>query len=281
MRKTALLTALIILVFSCAVPVYAETGWDCPECGRKGNTGKFCGTCAYPSPSPKPEATPTPKVRKVTVGKPITFGHYEQDNDLNNGKEPIEWTVLDVQDGKALLLSRYGLDAKPYNTEDTDVTWEKCTLRSWLNGEFLNKAFSKAERSAILMTKVDNRRSQGYSKWNTDGGNNTEDWVFLLSYAEANRYLGVEYWEVSESSQNAAARVAPTAYALGSNAYTNSNHKTSNDGTAGCWWLRSPGKRQRDAAGVATAGSLYFSSVSYGFFVVRPALWINLESFQQ
>ncbi|MBP3696995.1 MAG: hypothetical protein J6J45_05560, partial [Clostridia bacterium] len=67
------------------------------------------------------------------VGDYITFGSYEQDNDLSNGKEPIEWLVLDKQDGKVLVISKYALDAKPYNDEYVDVTWETCTLRSWLN----------------------------------------------------------------------------------------------------------------------------------------------------
>ena len=70
-----------------------------------------------------------------------------------------------------------------------DTDWEKCTLRSWLNGEFLQSAFSAKEQAAILMTAVDNSASQGYGKWNTDGGNNTRDQIFLLSYAEANWYL--------------------------------------------------------------------------------------------
>ena len=93
-----------------------------------------------------------------------------------------------VRDGKkALLLSRYGLDAQPYNTEDTAITWEKSTLRTWLSGTFIDKAFTSAEQSAILETNVDNGSGQGYSKWNTNGGNNTQDKVFLLSYAEANQ----------------------------------------------------------------------------------------------
>ena len=86
----------------------------------------------------------------------IPFGHYEQDNNPGNGPEPIEWLVLDIQDGKALLLSKYGLEAKAYNTKFVDITWENCTLRTWLNGEFLAKAFSAEEQSAILLTEVDN-----------------------------------------------------------------------------------------------------------------------------
>ena len=105
-----------------------------------------------------------------TIGSIVTFGRYEQDGDKENGPEEIEWVVLDVQDGKALLLSKYGLEAKPYNTEYTEVTWETCTLRAWLNSDFLNKSFSTEEQSAILTTEVDNSGAQGYSKWNNSAG---------------------------------------------------------------------------------------------------------------
>ena len=119
-----------------------------------------------------------------TIGGIVTFGRYEQDGNEENGPEEIEWVVLDVQDGKALLLSKYGLEAKPYNTEYTDVTWETCTLRAWLNSDFLNKAFSTEEQSAILTTTVDNSSSQGYNDLISIDGNNTQDKIFLLSYAE-------------------------------------------------------------------------------------------------
>ena len=194
----------------------------------------------------------------------------------NNGKEPIEWIVLDYDETnhKALLLSRYGLDAVPYNKDYKAITWEKCTLRSWLNGEFLNKAFSAAEQSSILTTKVDNSKSQGYSGWNTDGGSNTEDRIFLLSYAEANKYLGVTY----DDSNNLKSRVAPTAYALAHGPWTSDSNRTEDGTAAGWWWLRSPGYSQLNAADVLTGGSLDYNGVSNDDNVVRPAFWLNLES---
>ena len=38
-------------------------------------------------------------------GDTVFFGHWEQDGDLGNGSEPIEWIVLDKIDGQLLLLS--------------------------------------------------------------------------------------------------------------------------------------------------------------------------------
>ena len=216
------------------------------------------------------------KSKMIKAGDIVRFGHYEQDNDLGNGNETIEWIVLEYneEENKVLLLSKYGLDAVCYNKYRKPVTWDNCTVRVWLNDEFLNKAFSAAEQSAILITAVDNSKSQGYSKWNVDGGNNTEDRIFLLSYAEANRYLGVTY----DDSNNLKSRVAPTAYALAQGAYTSDSKKTVDGAAAGWWWLRSPGSHQDGAADVNTGGSLDYSHVSGGRYVVRPAFWLNLES---
>ena len=209
-----------------------------------------------------------------TVGSIVSFGQYEQDNNIGNGPEEIEWIVLDVQDGKSLLLSRYGLDAKPYNTEWKAITWEECSLRAWMNNDFLKSAFTPTEQSAILLTAVDNSKSQGYSDWKTNGGNNTQDLLFLLSYAEANKYLGVTY----SDSNNTKSRVAPTAYAKAQGAYTDDNNKTADGEAAGWWWLRSPGINQNIAAYVRDGGSLLDCSVILESVVVRPAFWLNLES---
>ena len=225
-------------------------------------------------------ATPTPTPKPVRVGDIITFGHYEQDGNTGNGQEPIEWLVLEVQPGKALLLSRYGLDAQPYNQEYVDITWEKCTLRTWLNSTFLNTAFSGVAQGAILTTVVDNSQGQGYSGWSTSGGNNTQDKVFLLSYAEANRHLGAQHNSVSGAQSNMRSRVAPTAHADAKEhgAWTSNSNKTMEGKAAGAWWLRSPGNAQNCAAGVYDDGSLNAIYVNYGYSCVRPALWMNLDS---
>ncbi len=210
---------------------------------------------------------------KYSVGNYVTFGHYPQTSGGNDSTE-IEWLVLARNGNKALLISRYGLDAQPYNEVLVSITWEECTLRTWLNGTFLNKAFTEEEQKGILLTNVDNGSSQGYSKWSTSGGNNTQDRVFLLSYAETNKYLGVTY----DDGKNTKSRVAPTAYAIKQGAYTSSSNKTADGAAAGFWWLRSPGRIRSDAAHVRYDGSLYSRYVDDVHAVVRPALWINLES---
>ncbi len=212
---------------------------------------------ATPSPTPKPTPTPVP----VKVGGYITFGHFEQDNNTRNGKEPIEWLVLDVRGNQALVISKYGLDAQRYNSSTESVTWETCSLRKWLNGEFLNNAFTAGEQKAIIRTKVDNGAGQGYSEWKTDGGNNTEDRIFLLSYAEAWRYF----------SSDSARQCRPTRYAEGRGAYTYSSANY-------WWWLRSPGPSSSLACIVRGGGAHHYFNVDNSSGCVRPALWINLDS---
>ena len=197
-----------------------------------------------------------------SVGSTVTFGSYEQDNNSSNGKEDIEWIVLANDGNKSLLISHYALDGQSYHSKDESVTWETCSLRPWLNGTFLNAAFSVDEQDAIQQTSVDNSKSQGNSRRSTNGGNNTTDQIFLLSYTEAEKYF----------DSNSDRICKPTAYAKAKGAYTN-------DSGSGEWWLRSPGSFQSYAAVVYAGGSLGgSSSVDYSCGLVRPAFWIDLES---
>lgn len=194
----------------------------------------------------------------------LTFGKYEQDNNPDNGPEEIEWIVLEEQDGNLLLLSRYGLDAVPYNDGNTETTWEDSTLRSWMNSDFLETAFTPEEQSAILVTEVSNGPDQG-RKTDLPGGADTLDRVFLLSYREAfAKYL------LGDGTR----MCAPTSIAASHGAYRWKEYMTE-DRPGGTWWLRSPGKVQGKALIVDYDGSLASSSVQLVNHSVRPALWLD------
>ena len=195
----------------------------------------------------------------VSAGDTIEFGRYEQDNNLSNGAEAIEWLVLDVSDGSALVTSRYGLDVKAYNEEWISVTWETSTIRAWLNGEFYASAFTEQERNLIALSEVENADNPVYGK---DGGNDTQDRVFLLSLDEAERYF----------ADDDARRLKPTDYAVARDVWVNSDN-----GNA-WWWLRSPGHYGRNAAGVGSFGSISNDGpyVDLGGNAVRPALRIKI-----
>ena len=86
-------------------------------------------------------------------GTGVTLGSYEQDNDPDNGPEPIDWIVLECHGNRALLVSKYALETMPYYTASrTAVTWETSELRVWLNGSFWETAFTPEEQAMILTT---------------------------------------------------------------------------------------------------------------------------------
>ena len=201
------------------------------------------------------------QLKNIKVGSYINFGAYEQDNNTSNGKEEVEWLVLEVKDGKALVISKYALDCQQYNTSYTDVTWETCTLRKWLNNDFLDAAFSADEKAMIPTVTVSADKNPDYS---TNPGNATQDQVFLLSITGANKYF----------NSDSARQCEPTDYAVASGAYVNSINDN-------CWWwLRSPGVGQGCAAYVDSVGDVneYGNYVDYDDDAVRPALWIDLNS---
>lgn len=196
-------------------------------------------------------------LKSAKVGDYITFGLYEQDNNKSNGNEEIEWLVLAKEGNRILVISKYALNCMPYNASHETVTWETCTLRKWLNNDFINTAFSADEKAMIPTVTVSADKNPSYS---TSAGNSTRDQVFLLSITEANKYF----------SSDRARQCKPTAYAVARGAYVNSY--------GNCWcWLRSPGK---SIAFVGHGGDINEHGRNADFVsnAIRPAMWIDLNS---
>ena len=192
------------------------------------------------------------------VGKTIEFGNYPQDKD--GTEKPIEWIVMKKEGNQVLLLSKYVLDAKPYNEEFEDVTWETSDIRQWLNNEFYTTAFNKTEKAKIQTSLIKNEDN---SEYGTSGGNDTEDKVFLLSEKEAETLFSDEEERIAKA----------TEYAEKSGVYVNKEK-------VAWWWLRSPGYHGHHAAVVNKYGWVDRdgSCVSIYSGGVRPALHLNLQS---
>ena len=208
-------------------------------------------------------------IKNAKVGDIVYFGTYEQDNDTSNGKEDIKWRVLAKENNRILVISDKALDCQPYNSSYRDITWENCTLRKWLNNDFVNAAFTAEERAKIPMVTVSADKNP---KYDTDPGNATKDKVFLLSIVEAEKYFASDEAEKYFASDEARMCV-PTDYAVARGAYVNSDNGT-------CWWwLRSPGYYQNYAADVLLGGDVYEDGygVNHGDCAVRPAMWISID----
>lgn len=193
------------------------------------------------------------------VGQKVALGSFPQSDATGAKKDPVEWIVLAVEDGKALLISEKGLDCRVYHGDNTTMTWENCDLRKWLNGEFLEGTFTAEEQAKIAVTATPNPDSTVHG---AAGGNDTEDRIFLLNVDEADKYFA-----------NDEARMADaTPYTVARGAFI--NERTGKV----WWWLRSPGYYVSDAAGVNYLGQLHKSgdNVSTTNNAVRPAMWVEI-----
>lgn len=199
------------------------------------------------------------------VGDTIFFGSYEQNNNISDGKEKIEWKILAKEGTKILVVSKCALDCQKFNSSLENVTWETCSLRTWLNGTFYNTAFSSAEKAKIVKTTVEANKNPNY---NTNPGKSTVDNVFLLSITEANKYF----------LPDTASKCLPTAYAIAQGAYTSDKYTLDGQATT-WWWLRSPGGTQNAAASVYSYGPVDCKGDKVNRdAAVRPALWISFDS---
>ncbi len=211
-------------------------------------------------------------IRKAKVGDIVYFGTYEQDNDTTNGKEDIEWLVLAKENNRVLVISDKALDCQPYNSSYTDVTWENCTLRKWLNNDFVNAAFTAEERAKIPMVTVSADKNPKYPY--TNPGEATKDKVFLLSIVEAEKYF----------ASDEARMCVPTEYAISNGVFTSdlfityTGESYTKCGKATCpWWLRSPGDGQNYATTVEVYKSIAIPPVNSDSNAVRPAMWISID----
>ena len=195
------------------------------------------------------------------VGDIIKFGSYEQDG--LSGEDAIEWKVLGFEDGRALLLSRYGLETKPFHDKDESVTWEDSELRVWLNGSFYDSTFSDSEKARIHEVLNSNPEDPVYG---TFSGNDTKDKIFLLSTSEAKKYLR------TDSSR----RCSATEHAKENGVYVSANADKSNGYIR--WWLRSQGFSGENISIVTAYGIVFRKgySVNDESIAVRPALWLDL-----
>jgi DNA-directed RNA polymerase subunit RPC12/RpoP len=218
---------------------------SCPECGREiSDRAVSCPGCGYPIQLLfKPWAN-------LNVGERFTCGY--------------EWRVLavDRDANRSLTITEYTIARKPYHYILVGTTWERCSLRKWLNDEFFHSLPPVMYENAIEV--VNQNHSNPW--FGTPGGSATRDKAFLLSLDELVRYFG----------DSGKLGRGPTEYCYFSDQFNN-DRIARHDRNIGWWWLRSQGGSDKHAADVHDDGSVN----AYGYGVdneggVRPALWLNL-----
>ena len=173
--------------------------FNCPECGGiVSDKAKACPHCGYPISNehiednfPVFENPDDYTLDDIEVGCGVSFGNYYKDT--SGELEPIWWTILKIFDNHMLLVTEDLIDAQEWthmgwNGKDVDredEKWESSSIREWLNDDFLNLAFSKAEQTVIEFADTDMGKPTTLAKNST----NVSDKVFLLSLADVKELL--------------------------------------------------------------------------------------------
>jgi len=227
----------------------------------------------------------------LKAGDELTFGSYVQNYMKPGEAQPLKWVVLDVKDGKALVISKYVINDYPYNNADGYTSWADCDLRVRLSDEFYKNAFTDSEKEIILTTTLENADN---SQYGTDGGADTQDKVFVLSDAEAREYFS--------SDNDRKATATSMAYDKGCWLYDTASDKSvcsETDGPNGynaeytCdYWLRTPGADAGAAEFVSADGSIQtggawtyyptndkkYDNIIRDIPGTRPAMWLDISS---
>ena len=219
----------------------------------------------------KPIPSDNADLSSLKKGDSFFMGYYEQDGDMRNGREPIEWVVLSKTDTKALVISKYALDCLPYDTEgDADLTWETSTIRSWLNKIFYKNAFSKEEKALILKSKIKTPGSEYEAQ-----GCVTKDRVFLLSYDEVT--------DTKLFTDNNSRKTSITDYCRergGGEAGNPDENTMTLEGKPACYWsLRSTQGYAWENDYVNLWGELFTIGEHFVYYNghIRPAMYINVK----
>ncbi len=196
-------------------------------------------------------------IRKAEEGDVVTFGVYEQDNNMTT-KDPVEWLVLKKNESEVVILSKYCLKYSKYDNSSTD--WENSYVRSWLNSYFFDNAFDEDEKEFILDTK------------NITNGKEHSDKIYLLSSDEAMSYFSKDADRITEA----------TLYAF-EESFSSSKREYADMKNNG-WWLRNKSNNTNMLSLCTVHGNDGSVNKEFGMFpandwlLVRPVIRLEISN---
>ena len=194
---------------------------------------------------------------EIKAGDTVIFGSYEQDNDQTNGKEPIEWVVMEVEGGDAMLLSRYVLDILAYNDGNMKTSWKNSSLRRWLNSTFYDEAFTAEEKGQLIIKELETKYDEG----------TTADPVTLMTCPDALRIF----------ENHKARQCVGTPYAKAKGLYQSKKYKGFTH-----WWTRNPSWESYNKASyvAASGGTMKCGApLTNKNFGIRPLIYLKAADF--
>jgi len=199
---------------------------------------------------------------KIEVGCLVNFGKYE-------------WQVLEIYDDDIIFIItkniiKAGSFVNEFIGDNINATWEISDLRNYLNNIFLYE-FTDDEIKCILPKNIHTPSNEWYS---IRGGDDTVDYIFLLSIGEVIKYFGD-----SGILDDFAQPQDGIRQWLLSDQYNSERIATTTENINSSWWLRFPGFDVDFIAIVLEDGSIRIDGhmAKYENGGIRPALLLNIN----
>lgn len=181
-RKIVLFYVLILILGIVLSSCNPGTKISGPETSSQ--TNQEVTPTSYEFPQPTPEITEeiikgNPN-ENSKIGQIYEIGRFDWNLYDKNAGKPLLWKILDIKNGKALMILTEDLMEITGEFDQTDISAESSALHSWLNFDFINRSFG--------------RYMYGYPYYveNTSrliGDENFDARFFLLNEAEKNIYF--------------------------------------------------------------------------------------------
>ena len=203
------------------------------------------------------DLTPAFFLSEKEIGDTFVFGKFQYSQE--RGKEPISWKILEKDHGKMLITTEYSLTTMQFSNSSSEICeWEKSSLRTWLNNDFIEQAFTDAERDLILQVQVKNEDTRFFH----DGrGSDTYDRIFIPSYSEIQKYFGTDPKKLILEDGDEKRRKDPWF------------------GGSTSWWLRTPGNYTNHLLWVEYNGEIDMQGAesTHMYLSVRPMMVIDIQ----
>ena len=185
-------------------------------------------------------------IKKADLYDEVQYGYIEAP-ELNEKNLPITWIVVEKEDDRALLVSKYALFSSYFYQRHQKCSYLNSDIRKLLNDDFLYIVFRKKELEHIMTNEF------------------TEDKAFLLSKEEVSKYL-------PSDEMRKLTLLEMSVKMNENNIYKDKSY---------WWWLRSEDVNQEllYVPVVEATGSINEDGieVNRSNVMIRPAIWVDLK----
>ena len=183
----------------------------------------------------------------LNMDESVFLGRYEQDGNLENGAEDIEWNVITRDGDKVLLLSKYIIESEIISDNLHPPIYDDTVVRNKLIGEYYDKFFNNEEKE-MIEERVLNNFDCPLKRYYKNKTYQSNDMMFLLSLEDIRRFFGDTNKAIEQLKTKATYYVTDVK---------DVRRRINDIDINNCYWLRSPGMNEGFASSQPTLDALF------------------------